>query len=304
MERRPAPVRLPGQLRDEHARPDPAEAGVARLALELYTRDRHGARTIASALNDRGHRTTTGGTWSAHQVVRVLSNRVYLGELTVRGITTTGCHLPIIENGTFADAQRILAARGEDYSKRAGNGSDYLLTGLMRCQSCGKAMVGTRAHGRSRVYRYHTCFTRLRYEAARCDAARLDADAVEDAVIAALAGFYRHQHALIADAIAQAHASHAASEDSTNWQRRAPRSTATWPPSSMAPWTQKTSPSASPSSRPGHSSCAPATMSSRRRSPRRQPRRQRPPSGRSPSTSKTSSAQARATSARPSSKPS
>ena len=193
--------------------PDPAEAGVVRLAFDLYTRDRHGARTIASALNDRGHRTTTGGAWSAHQVVRVLSNRVYLGELTFRGITTTGCHPPIIENGTFADAQRILAARGEDYSKRAANGSDYLLTGLMRCPSCGKAMIGTRAHGRSRVYRYYTCFTRLRYEAARCDAARLDADAVEDAVIAALAGFYRHQHALIADAIAEAQASHAASEN-------------------------------------------------------------------------------------------
>ena len=112
------------------------------------------------------------------------------------------------------DAERILAARGEDCSKRAANGSDYLLTGLMRCQSCGKAMIGTRAHGRSRVYRYYTCFTRLRYEAARCDAARLDADVVEDAVIAALAGFYRHQHALIADAIAQAQASHAASEGS------------------------------------------------------------------------------------------
>jgi Recombinase zinc beta ribbon domain len=82
----------------------------------------------------------------------------------------------------------------------------------MRCQSCGKAMIGTRAHGRSRVYRYYTCFTRLRYEAARCDAARLDADVVEDAVIAALAGFFRHQHALIADAIAQAQASHAAGE--------------------------------------------------------------------------------------------
>jgi len=72
--------------------PDPAEAAVTRLAFDLYTRDRLGARTIASALNDRGHRTTTGGTWSAHQVMRVLSNRVYLGELTLRGITATRCH--------------------------------------------------------------------------------------------------------------------------------------------------------------------------------------------------------------------
>ena len=190
--------------------PDPAEAAVTRLAFDLYTRDRLGARTIASALNDRGHRTTTGGTWSAHQVMRVLSNRVYLGELTLRGITATRCHPAIIEDDTFADAQRILAARGETYSKRAANGSDHLLTGLMRCPSCSKAMIGTRAHGRGLVYRYCTSFTRLRYDTARCPASRLDADAAEDAVIAALASFYRDQHGLIAAAIAQARNSHAA----------------------------------------------------------------------------------------------
>ncbi len=73
-------------------------------------------------------------------------------------------------------------------------------------------MIGTRAHGRSRVYRYYTCFTRVRYDTARCSAARLDADAVEHAVTTALAGFYRDQHDLIADAITREQASHAAAE--------------------------------------------------------------------------------------------
>jgi site-specific DNA recombinase len=137
-------------------------------------------------------------------VLRVLSNRVYLGELTLRGITTTDCHPAIITDSAFADAQRILAARCDNYSRRAANGSDYLLTGLMRCPSCGRAMIGTRAHGRSRVYRYYTCFTRARYDAGLCHASRLDADAVEHAVITALADFYRDQHDLISDAITQA----------------------------------------------------------------------------------------------------
>jgi site-specific DNA recombinase len=190
--------------------PDASEAVVVRLIFESYVRDRLGGRAIAYLLNDRGHRTTTGGRWSAHQVVRVLSNRVYLGELTFRGVTSAGWHPAIIDQAVFSEAERILAARGEDYSKRTANGSDYLLTGLMRCPSCGKAMIGTRAHGRSRVYRYYTCFTRLRYDTKRCDAARLDADAAEQAVLGALASFYRDQHDLIADAIAQAQASHAA----------------------------------------------------------------------------------------------
>jgi site-specific DNA recombinase len=140
-------------------------------------------------------------------------HRIYLGELTFRGITATSSHPAIIDDAAFAEAQRILAARGEDYSRRAANGSDYLLTGLMRCPSCGKAMIGTRAHGRSRAYRYYTCFTRARYDTARCAASRLDADATEHAVLAALAGFYRDQHDLIADAITAAQASHAAGQD-------------------------------------------------------------------------------------------
>ncbi len=193
--------------------PDPDEAAVVRLVFGLYTQDRVGAKTIAHTLNERGHRTTTGGQWSAHQVLRVLSNRIYLGELTFRGINATGCHPAIIDPAAFAEAQQILAVRGEDHAKRAANGSDYLLTGLMRCPSCGKAMIGTRAHGRSRVYRYYTCFTRIRYDTSRCAASRMDADAVEDAVIAALACFYHNQHDLIADAIAQAQASHAAAQD-------------------------------------------------------------------------------------------
>jgi site-specific DNA recombinase len=190
--------------------PDIAEAAVVRLIFDLYTRDRLGARTIATLLNDRGHRTTTGGRWSAHQILRVLANRVYLGELTFRGITATGCHPPVIEQTTFDQAQRILAARAIDRAKRAASGSDYLLTGLIRCPSCGSAMLGTRAHGKTRVYRYYTCYRRTRYDTTACGGQRIDADAIEHAVTDALISFYRSQHDLIDDAIAAARAHHAA----------------------------------------------------------------------------------------------
>lgn len=103
--------------------------------------------------------------------------------------------------------------RSEDRAKRAASGSDYLLTGLIRCPSCGSAMLGTRAHGKTRVYRYYSCYRRTRYDTSTCGAQRIDADAIEDAVTGALASFYRGQHALIADAIAAAQASHAAANE-------------------------------------------------------------------------------------------
>jgi site-specific DNA recombinase len=58
--------------------------------------------------------------------------------------------------------------------------------------------------------RYYTCFTRARYDTATCDAPRLNADAVDAAVLDALAGFYRNHRDLIADAVDQAQREHRA----------------------------------------------------------------------------------------------
>jgi site-specific DNA recombinase len=189
---------------------DPHEATIVRLIFSLYTTDRLGSPTIAQTLNDRGHRTTTGGTWPGHQVLRALTNRVYLGELTFRDTTVTDTHEPIISPDTWAHAETILAARVESHAHRAASGSDYVLTGLLRCPQCGKAMIGTRATGRNRTYRCYTCFTLARYDASKCDFTRRTDDTVDTAVLDALANFYRTQHTLIRDAIIAAQAQHQA----------------------------------------------------------------------------------------------
>ncbi len=187
---------------DEH------EAVIIRLIFDLYIKDRLGSRAIATILNDRGHRTSSGGRWSGHQVIRALNNRVYLGELTFRDITTTDSHPAIIDTDTWTHAQAILEARGESHAHRAANGYDYILTGRLRCPKCGKAMIGTRATGRNKTYRYYTCFNLARYNASKCDFTRLNADAVDTAILEALAGFYRHHHTLITDAITNAQHQH------------------------------------------------------------------------------------------------
>ena len=182
---------------------DPGEAVIVRTIFDLYTRDRLGSKAVAAVLNDRGHRTTNGGRWSGMQVLRALTNRIYLGELTFRDTTVTNTHEPIVTTDLWAQAETLLAARGESMGHRAASGSDYQLTGLMRCPRCGKAMLGTRATGRTRTYRYYTCYARARYDTTACDAPRLDADAVDTAVLDALTTFYRIQRGLIADAVEQ-----------------------------------------------------------------------------------------------------
>ncbi|MGH8882791.1 MAG: zinc ribbon domain-containing protein, partial [Stackebrandtia sp.] len=98
----------------------------------------------------------------------------------------------------------------EDQGRRAASGSDYLLTGRLRCPKCGKTMLGTRATGRNRTYRYYTCWSRNRYNTGKCDFDRLDADAVDEAVVQALADFYRMHHRLIANTVGAARNRHRA----------------------------------------------------------------------------------------------
>ncbi|WP_280448460.1 recombinase family protein [Nocardia brasiliensis] len=188
--------------------PHAHESTVVRLIFQLYTRDRLGSTTIAQLINTRGHRNTNGGTWSAYQILRILANRIYLGELTFRDITTTNCHEPLVDADIFGEAERITTERNADRGQLRANSSDYDLTGKMRCPTCGTAMVGSRNHGRSKIYRYYLCHNRNRYNTMKCDGYRIDADAAESAVLDALAAFYRDNDALIAAAITEAQRQH------------------------------------------------------------------------------------------------
>ncbi len=61
-------------------------------------------------------------------------------------------------------------------------------------------MVGTRATGRSKTYRYCTCWTRARDGPESCDMDRINADHLDAAVLDSTATFFRTRHDLMADA--------------------------------------------------------------------------------------------------------
>jgi site-specific DNA recombinase len=176
-------------LPDEHA-------PLVAIMFDLYGQKRLGARSIANWLNEQGYRTTRGRPWSHEAVLTVLRNRTYLGEIHFRGIWYPAPHQPLVGNALFDLVQQILTMRGEDHSKRRTNSSDYLLAGLVICDRCGKRYLGNIAHGRSRTYRYYTCFSRHRFGTTTCPAERLPADALEAAVLDALLATYNRSDLL------------------------------------------------------------------------------------------------------------
>jgi hypothetical protein len=209
--RRPGGTRPYGYRvdRDTHKLvPHPEEAPHLKEIFRLYAGERLGTRAIAAELNRRGVRNRTGKPWSGHTVARILANPAYAGDIAYGDAYVEDAHDPLIDRETWQRASPIAAERADPQTQRAASNGDYDLTGKITCPGCGHKYIGTSATGRSRTYRYYTCFSRVRYGPHGCDAARLPADDTDTAVLRALADFYTQAPGLIADAVTRARARH------------------------------------------------------------------------------------------------
>jgi len=178
--------------------PEETEAPMVPVIFDLYLNKRLGCRAIANWLNESGHRTRMGRLWSHMTTMTVLRNEAYLGRVNFRDKVYEARHQPLIEESVFAAVQALLTERGENYSKRRSNSSDYLLGGLLTCGQCGSKFVGTAARGNRYEYRYYTCHRRNRYGPKGCNSERLPADEVDKAMLAAI-----HEAYLDSDLVAK-----------------------------------------------------------------------------------------------------
>ena len=183
-----------GYTRDKETKllvPDPVKAPVVRRIFHLYAEGKLGTTAIARTLDGEGAPPPRKQGWSPNALQLILANPAYRGLVRWNGETHPGLHEPIVDEATFEQAQEILRRRSDDASLRRGNPSDFLLSGLVRCHHCGRAYVGTSAHGRSGRYTYYACSTRYKYGPSRCNGDRLPKERLEAAVLAQLADLYR-----------------------------------------------------------------------------------------------------------------
>lgn len=127
-----------GYRRDPETRgliPDDDADSIAAAARDLL------AGTPISELADRLAMTTSG-------VRYLLRNRVYIGELRVGRHVNPNAHEPILDRQTFEAVQAKFGQR----TRPAKSGRPGLLTGLVRCASCGHVMTRQGAKGGGRSY--------------------------------------------------------------------------------------------------------------------------------------------------------
>ena len=144
---------------------------------------------ITKTLNGEGIPTSTGKHWLKSTVHRILSNEAYTGTL-VWGVDAKDGAPPvrvedafpaIVSQQEFRRIVRSLRSKAPARVSPRRASSPYLLSGLVKCEKCGKAL--TAAEAKSGKYSYYVCHSLLKKGKGTCKTPRLNSKRFEKLMI-------------------------------------------------------------------------------------------------------------------------
>ncbi len=144
---------------------------------------------ITRSLNDDGIPTTNGKPWLKTTVHRLLSNEAYTGTL-VWGLNAKDGAPPvrvedafpaIVSRTEYERVGRMMESRRPARAHPRRIASRYLLSGLVSCEPCGKAL--TAAEAKSGKYTYYVCQSKIKKGSETCETPRLRARQFEALIV-------------------------------------------------------------------------------------------------------------------------
>ena len=168
--------------------PDPDTAPVAERIFALAESGK-GITEIARTLNDDGIANPTGRPWSKNGVHILLTNVVYTGTLLwglnardgSPSVRVEDAFPAIVSKELFSRVQSHMRSRAPRRAHPRRVGSSYLLSGLVRCKRCRRALSGQ--DSKSGKFSYYVCQSLLKRGRDACDAPRLNARRFEGLVV-------------------------------------------------------------------------------------------------------------------------
>jgi DNA invertase Pin-like site-specific DNA recombinase/archaellum component FlaC len=148
-----------------------------------------GLMEIVKGLNSRGIGGPKGKGWSKTSISKMLSNEVYAGTIvwgrnSKRGlppIRMENACPAVVDQYTFEQVQKNLDQRAFAQIHPRRVSSQYLLSGLVRCGHCGKALIGMEA--KNGEYSYYVCGTLTKKGAGSCPSRYLNSRKLECLVV-------------------------------------------------------------------------------------------------------------------------
>ena len=165
----------------------PADAVVRRI-FDMTLQGRT-ALDITRALNAEGIPTANGKRWLKTTVHTVLTNEAYTGTLVwgtnakdkAPSVRVEDAFPAIVTRKEFERARRLMQSRAPKHVHPRRASSPYLLSGLLKCEACGKAL--TAAEAKSGKYTYYVCQSLIKRGKEACATPRLNAKRFEETII-------------------------------------------------------------------------------------------------------------------------
>ena len=148
-----------------------------------------GILDITRTLNNEGIANPTGRLWSKNGVHIILRNPVYTGTLVwgtdskdkAEPVRVEKAFPAIISKAQFKRVNRKLRSRAPRRTHPRRVGSSYLLSGLVRCRACNRALSGQDA--KSGKFSYYVCQSIMKRGKDACETPRLNAKGFEALIV-------------------------------------------------------------------------------------------------------------------------
>ena len=167
---------------------DPPADSVVRRLFDMVLKG-NSILEIVKTFNAEGIPTATGRKWLKTTVHRILYNEAYTGTVVwgtnskdgAPPVRVEGAHPAIVSRGEYQRAKKLLDSRAPRNVNPRRASSPYLLSGLLKCETCGRAMTASEA--KSGKYTYYVCHSLLKQGKGTCDTPRLNAKNFESLII-------------------------------------------------------------------------------------------------------------------------
>ena len=167
---------------------DPDDSGVVKRIFDM-AESGNGMLHIANTLNDEGIASPAGKLWSKNGVHFILRNEVYTGTLiwgtnakdNADPIRIEKAFPVIISKTKFRRVKRLMQTRAPKVVHPRRVGSTYLLSGLVKCKACNRALSGQDA--KSGRFAYYVCQSIMKRGKDACETPRLNARRFEEMVV-------------------------------------------------------------------------------------------------------------------------
>ena len=168
--------------------PDPDASRIVKRIFDMAEAG-SGMLVITNTLNDEGIASPRGKLWGKTSVHGMLINEAYTGTLVwganakdkAEPVRVDKAFPAIVTKAQFSRVNKLMRSRAPKRSHPRRVGSTYLLSGLVKCKSCNRALSGQDA--KSGQFAYYVCQSIMKRGKDACDTPRLNARRFEELVV-------------------------------------------------------------------------------------------------------------------------